>query len=413
MIKRLKNPAVAAFIFLLAVCAAGVSAEDAKAPKTKAPNSAAPAKTPAKQKSPFADFRSWKPINPEPKKMEAKALTACAPPPPPGTLDNSHEGGFINVYVNETGRNEYLAEDSPPLPEGTVIVKEKMQKKDGKGWRELGIMVKREKGFAPETGDWQFLFVDRKNKAVDQAAKLENCATCHKMREKEDYVFRKIVEEQPAIVAAGGTNNGKTDRKQVSIAVKEFGLTFQPPKGLIREHEDVPAKNAKDEFYSLIVSLADDPKIRERDIKAPSRSFRIVGVMSETSELTPEGQLAMAKSFGLPKDAVYSKDADFKVGGIPAKRLEYRENSRDDPENWVTYVQYYFLRPKTIFTVSAGIVRGDDKATQAYFREVDKAVAEMKFTEEPTKKYAVFRLIRPAGLTLPVPRRPPSQHPPP
>ena len=96
----------------------------------------------------------------------------------------------------------------------------------------------------------------------------------------------------------------------------------------------------------------------------------------------------LAKSFGLPKDAVYSKDADFKVGGIPAKRLEYREKSRNDPEDGkgVAYVQYYFLRPKTIFTVSAGIVRGDDKAAQAYFREVDKVVAEMKSADLPKKK---------------------------
>jgi hypothetical protein len=91
-----------------------------------------------------------------------------------------------------------------------VIVKEKLAKKDSKDAMELGVMIKREKGFAPKSGDWQFIFVDAKGTVTEQQSKLENCATCHRLREKSDYVFRKMTPESSKANAAPTT---ATNRK--------------------------------------------------------------------------------------------------------------------------------------------------------------------------------------------------------
>ena len=141
---------------------------------------------------PYAGFHSWKPVNPEPKFVKGLDLTRCRAP----LLEergNPHADGFINVYVSEAGREAYLKQKETAFAEGTVIVKEKLGKKGAKDAIELGVLVKREKGYAPKSGDWQYIFVDAKGVVTDQQNKLENCAACHRLREKNDYVFRAIV----------------------------------------------------------------------------------------------------------------------------------------------------------------------------------------------------------------------------
>ena len=140
--------------------------------------------------SPYAGFRSWKPINAEPKAVIGADLLDCRAPLPEERR-NPHADGFINVYVSEAGRETYVKENAKAFAEGTVIVKEKLAKKASKDAMELGVMIKREKGFAPKSGDWQFIFVDAKGTVTDQQSKLENCASCHRLREKDDFVFRK------------------------------------------------------------------------------------------------------------------------------------------------------------------------------------------------------------------------------
>lgn len=143
--------------------------------------------------SPYVGFRSWKPVNPEPKAVKGRNLAACDSAPQSEERGSPHTDGFINVYVSESGREAYLKGKSKEFAEGTVIVKEKLAKKSGHVATELGVMIKREKGFAPNAGDWQFIFVDAKGTVTDQQSKLENCAACHRLRQKNDYVFRSAV----------------------------------------------------------------------------------------------------------------------------------------------------------------------------------------------------------------------------
>jgi hypothetical protein len=166
-----------------------VSAEDRVANKSKLPKKSAE----VEKAEPYSDYTSWKSVNAEPKTVTAAQKRACEAP-----SRYDHEGGFINVYVNPVGRDQYLKEKTPTFEAGTVIVKEKLRQKDGKEPRELGVMIKREAGFAPTAGDWEFLLVDGKGNVSNEQRLQKSCAACHRMRAKDGYVFRDAIAEVPA-----------------------------------------------------------------------------------------------------------------------------------------------------------------------------------------------------------------------
>jgi hypothetical protein len=142
----------------------------------------------------FADYRSWKAVNPEPIAVQDRRWAACGPARRANDPQdaNPHMGGFINVYVNAAGRDAYLSDKLPRFETGTVIVKEKMTTAKAKTEpHELGVMIKRAAGYAPEGGDWQYLFVNSVG-TVREAQATVNCAGCHKSAAGRDYVFRRL-----------------------------------------------------------------------------------------------------------------------------------------------------------------------------------------------------------------------------
>ena len=152
------------------------------------PSAATKKSTKVAEAAPYSDYTSWKSVNPEPKVVTAAQQRACEAP-----SRYDHEGGWINVYVNQVGRKQYLKEKTPVFEAGSVIVKEKLREKDETEPRELGVMIKREVGFAPTVGDWEFLLVDAKGKVSKEQSLQKSCAACHRMRAKDDYVFRDAV----------------------------------------------------------------------------------------------------------------------------------------------------------------------------------------------------------------------------
>jgi hypothetical protein len=176
--------------FALAAAAMLSRPATAEKPKPAAKPVAKPAaKRPASQAA-YAGYRDWKTINAEPIDVSAKLSGLCRPAGA-AVLSGPHAYGFINIYVNALGREDYLSNQAPTFAEGTVIVKEKLTAKDDKGPHELGIMIKRESGYAPESGDWQYVFVDSKGNVTEKQRKLD-CARCHQIQADSDYVYRRV-----------------------------------------------------------------------------------------------------------------------------------------------------------------------------------------------------------------------------
>jgi hypothetical protein len=142
----------------------------------------------------IADYRTWKAINKEPIEIPEARFSLCESSYGPQDPDPNglHAGGFVNVYVNDLGRATFLNVNSPRFASGSVIVKEKLRTKDATDPLGLGVMIKRQAGYAPGSGDWDFIFVDYTDDNGREVS-APNCVKCHKQMAKHDYVFRTVL----------------------------------------------------------------------------------------------------------------------------------------------------------------------------------------------------------------------------
>lgn len=150
----------------------------------------------------LTDYKAWTLVNPERMYLPPEVSKSCLAPNlgwKDSTVDPA-AGSFISVYVNNTGRQAMTESRMPRFPVGSVIVKEKHPTKDDKAPELLTVMIKREKGFNPTSGDWEYLVTDGLAKQVQGRGKLANCMGCHEKRKDADFVFRQYL---PKKVIAG------------------------------------------------------------------------------------------------------------------------------------------------------------------------------------------------------------------
>lgn len=105
-----------------------------------------------------------------------------------------HKDHFIDVYVNDVGSEEMTTKSNPDFPVGTIIIKEKIKAENLKSSKKRKVelytlMIKRDKGYNPDCGDWEFAAVDGELKNVSRG-KIENCIGCHMPQKNVGYIFR-------------------------------------------------------------------------------------------------------------------------------------------------------------------------------------------------------------------------------
>ncbi len=140
----------------------------------------------------LSKYRAWTLVNPVPVKMEPAVAFMCAAAP----RRSPHEDKFVSVYVNETGRQAMMTQLSPKFPQGSMIVKEKLSSKDAQSPELLTAMIKREKGYHPESGDWEYLVIDGSASKVEKRGKLADCNSCHVAYDSTDYVTRTYLSDE-------------------------------------------------------------------------------------------------------------------------------------------------------------------------------------------------------------------------
>ena len=145
------------------------------------------------------DRTVWIQVNAEPYHMAPAVAALCAPV----TADllpekrNPHAASYITVYVNNAGREAMFAKQAQRFPEGSIIVKEKFNAPSADRKPLLyTIMRKREAGYNPKVGDWEFSVVGPDGKELQATGKLENCQGCHLGQSESDFVFRPYVKLQ-------------------------------------------------------------------------------------------------------------------------------------------------------------------------------------------------------------------------
>lgn len=83
--------------------------------------------------------------------------------------------------------------DSAAFPRGAIVLKEKFT--DSKaGLTELFTgMVKRESGYNPECGDWEFFVLEADTSKVIERGRLQRCMDCHVEYKGRDFVTKNYV----------------------------------------------------------------------------------------------------------------------------------------------------------------------------------------------------------------------------
>jgi len=140
----------------------------------------------------LAKYRTWTLVNPAPVKMEPHVSVLCAAVMP----ENPHRDKFISVYVNEIGKQAMLMQAYPNFPQGSMIVKEKLGSADSQSPELLTAMIKREKGYNPESGDWEYLVLDGTASHLTKRGRLVNCSGCHLAYKTTDYVTRTYLSDE-------------------------------------------------------------------------------------------------------------------------------------------------------------------------------------------------------------------------
>lgn len=141
----------------------------------------------------IAGYRNWKRVNPVPAIFYSRIAIACYIPSPEDRKleeENPHHDKFVTVYVNEPGQRPLMEQKKSRYPQGSVIVKEKLTTKESTSPELLTVMMKRERGYNPKNGDWEYMVFDGAGQKLYARGKLDKCQACHQVYSNQDYVSR-------------------------------------------------------------------------------------------------------------------------------------------------------------------------------------------------------------------------------
>lgn len=144
----------------------------------------------------IAGYKQWTRVNGEAKVVPSRISLQCASPTQVDTeleRQNPHRDKFVVVYVNDLGRVPMMEQKRPQFPQGSIIVKEKLSTKDSQSPELLTVMRKREPGYNPASGDWEYMVFDGPGKVLKASGRLENCQGCHVKEKYTDYVARNYM----------------------------------------------------------------------------------------------------------------------------------------------------------------------------------------------------------------------------
>jgi hypothetical protein len=110
----------------------------------------------------------------------------CAPP---AFVQGPHDQGWIHVFTTHAGTNAMLT-GKGAYPTNTLILKQKFS--DAKATKPdfYTGMRKREHGYNPQAGDWEFFVLNSRADTVLARGRIESCADCHSKFAATDFVAR-------------------------------------------------------------------------------------------------------------------------------------------------------------------------------------------------------------------------------
>jgi hypothetical protein len=100
-----------------------------------------------------------------------------------------HEAISIHVYVTPEGE-QTLRGGTPEYHVGTILLKEKLIGELERRTELFTGMLKRESGYNPDCGDWEFFTIDGSASRVTARGRIDSCMECHSGYKDSGYVVR-------------------------------------------------------------------------------------------------------------------------------------------------------------------------------------------------------------------------------
>jgi hypothetical protein len=163
------------------------------------------------------DYHGWKSFSEEPIEVEPGFLSLCEDRisqvdqqqaareekrrAAAREKNGPHVGAALRFFANEPAMAHLRDGKVGPLPAGAAIVKEKWGPGPTADVKRVLIayaaMSKREPGYDPDHGDWEYVYVDLGDggKRV-QRGKLQSCIDCHARAAATDYLFRTHLKDE-------------------------------------------------------------------------------------------------------------------------------------------------------------------------------------------------------------------------
>jgi hypothetical protein len=150
-----------------------------------------PPVAPPKRETLGFDYKDWPTVTEKPYKVKPATYMLCAPASMAQFQDRGpHTDCAVVVRVNSIGLEFFKSRK--PAPVGTVVIKEKHAKGQANGPTAVAAMIKREAGYDPDHGDWEYAFeqLQPEEKRKVERGKLSSCIECHQGARNTDYLFR-------------------------------------------------------------------------------------------------------------------------------------------------------------------------------------------------------------------------------
>lgn len=101
---------------------------------------------------------------------------------------------YYHLYVSEPGV-VVMKTGQGTYPEGTVVLKEKFPDASANTTKLFTGMIKRQKGFNPEGGDWEYFVLSGDAKTVQARGTISSCVACHSIYRSTDFVSRAYAQD--------------------------------------------------------------------------------------------------------------------------------------------------------------------------------------------------------------------------
>ena len=109
-------------------------------------------------------------------------------------LPSAEHNAWFDIYINTEAKKAYI-EKLSLLPVGSIIVKPLYPDEQRSETSKLTIMLKMEKGYDKENGDWWYGVYDETGIKGSYQGKIKSCIKCHTQAKKTDYMFSESVME--------------------------------------------------------------------------------------------------------------------------------------------------------------------------------------------------------------------------